>query len=258
MDRLLDIPDLNPPKAGGDGVVGGFHTTHWSVVMMAGQENSPAAGAALERLCQIYWYPLYAYCRRQGCAPPDGEDLTQQFLVSFIERNSFATATPERGRFRNFLLTSFKNFLANEHHRRTTVKRGGRMAFVSIDDTDLETQFRNEPVDSTTPEHNYDRAWAMTLLGKVMKDLKADYAAAGKVAAFETLQGFLTGDKSDQTYVTIGNEMGVSESAVKMAVMRLRQRYGQMLRREIAHTLADPAGVEEELRHLVQAMSAQG
>lgn len=226
--------------------------------MMAGQEDSPAAALALERLCQTYWYPLYAYCRRQGCAPPDGEDLTQQFLLGFIKRNCFATATPERGRFRNFLLTSFKNFLANEHHRKTSVKRGGRMAFVSMDDTDLETQFRNEPVDPTTPENNYDRAWAMTLLGKVMKDLKAEYAAAGKMAAFEALQGFLTGERNELTCAAIGSQMGLSESAVKMAVMRLRQRYGQMLRREIAHTLADPAGVEGELRYLVEALSRRG
>src|SRR6186713_1274598 len=112
----------------------GFQTTHWSAVLKAGEPAAPEAVDALQHLCKTYWYPLYAYCRRQGYPPPDGEDLTQQFFASFLQRNSFASATPERGRFRNFLLASFKNFLANEHHRRMTVKRGGRMAFVSLDD----------------------------------------------------------------------------------------------------------------------------
>jgi len=234
---------------------GNFNTTHWSVVLMAGQEDSPEATAALERLCHAYWYPLYAYCRRQGHSPADGEDLTQQFFAAFVERNSFATATPERGRFRNFLLASFKNFLANDHHRRMTVKRGGRVAFISLDDTDLETHYRKEPADPSTPEHKFDQAWALTLLGKVMKDLKAEYVSAGKSMVFDALHVFLTGEKTEVTYEKIGADLGITGSAVKMSVMRLRQRYGQMLRREIAHTLSDPSGVEDELRHLVEALS---
>ena len=255
---MKEQEDITPPSESlspVEGFNGTFNTTHWSVVMTAGQEDSPKATAALERLCLGYWYPLYAYCRRQGYSPADGEDLTQQFFAAFLERNSFATATPERGRFRNFLLASFKNFLANEHHRRTAIKRGGRMTFVSLDDTDFETHYRNEPADPFTPEHKFDQAWAMTLLGKVMKELKAEYVAADKGAAFETLHVFLTGEKTEMTYEKIGADLGVTESAVKMAVMRLRQRYGQMLRREIAHTLTDPAGVEDELRHLVEALS---
>ena len=131
------------------------------------------------------------------------------------------------------------------------------MAFVSLDDTDFETHYRNEPADPFTPEHKFDQAWAMTLLGKVMKELKAEYVAAGKDVTFEALQVFLTGEKTEVTYEKIGTDLGVTESAVKMAVMRLRQRYGQMLRREIAHTLTDPTAVEDELRHLVEALSRQ-
>lgn len=234
---------------------GHFDTTHWSVVLRAGRETSTECAAALEHLCRSYWYPLYTYCRCHGQSPPDAEDLTQHFFATFLIKNSFSAATPDRGRFRNFLLASFKNFLANEHHRRMTLKRGGRMAFVSLDDTDVETHYRNGAADRATPEHAYDHAWALTLLDKVMRDLKAEYETAGKLASFEKLQVFLTGSQGDATYEHLGAEMGVTESAVKMAVMRLRQRYGQKLRQEIAHTLNDPSAVEEELRHLVAALA---
>jgi len=250
-------PEQSPPPENCG--AGGFHTTHWSAVLVAGQAASAEAASALETLCRTYWYPLYAYCRRQGHSPHDCEDFTQQFFAAFLERNSFATATPERGRFRNFLLASFKNFLANDHHRRSAVKRGGRIAFVSLDDTDLETQYRNGPADHATPEHQYDQAWALTLLDKVMKDLKADYAASGKSATFDALQVFLTGGTCDAnaTYGFIGVGLGMSESAVKMAVLRLRQRYGQMLRREIAQTLDNPEEVGDELLHLAQALAGR-
>lgn len=223
--------------------------------MMAGQGNAAGAMAALEKLCQAYWYPLYAFCRRHGCSPADGEDLTQQFFAGFLKQDAFAVASPERGRFRGFLLASFKHFLTNEHHRRLAIKRGGRIRFVSLNDTDLETHFRNEPVDDWTPEDQYDRAWAMTLLRNVMAGLMAEYESAGKAGVFAALQGFLTGDTCDVTYEEIGAGLGMSESAVKMAVLRLRQRYGQKLRQEIARTLKDPSAVEEEWRHLAQALA---
>ena len=232
----------------------GFHTTHWSVILQAGVPASPAAAEALQNLCKTYWYPLYAYCRRQGYSPPDGEDLTQKFFAGFLERNSFASAKRDRGRFRNFLLASFKNFLANEHHRRTTVKRGGRMAFLSLDDSNFESVYQGELADHATPEHQYDHAWALTLLGKVMKDLKAEYEAAAKLDLFNAIQIFLTGEKSEIGYAQLGENLGMTEAAVRMSVMRLRQRYGQMLRSEIAATLNDLTGVEDELRHLLQAL----
>lgn len=245
------LPQDGPPVGG----QGAFATTHWSAVYAAGAATSHEAMVALESLCRTYWYPLYAYSRRQGSSPADSEDLTQHFFASFLEHNSFAAATPERGRFRNYLLTSFKNFLANEHYGRMTAKRGGRFAFVSMDDTALETHFQNEPADHSTPERHFDHAWAMTLLAKVARDLKAEYDSAGKADVFAVLQVFLTGAKGDSSYETIGAGVGLSESAVKMAVMRLRRRYGELLRREIAQTLNDPRGVEDELRHLLEAIS---
>jgi DNA-directed RNA polymerase specialized sigma24 family protein len=255
MEQPDKTPEAGPPGRGHEGGGGNFHTTHWSAVSLAGEDTSPESLAALESLCRTYWYPLYAYCCRQGHSPADGEDLTQQFFAAFLERNSFAAATPERGRFRSFLLASFKNFLANEHHRRVSVKRGGRFAFVSLDDTELETRFKNGPADRTTPEQQYDHAWAMTLLGKVASDLKAEYDTAGKSGIFAALQTCLTGAGSDAGYQAIGASLGMSESAVKMAALRLRQRYGQLLRREIARSLNDPSGVEDELRHLLEAIT---
>ncbi len=248
-----DSPQDEPQVSGR----GAFATTHWSAVFAAGGATSPDALAALESLCRTYWYPLYAYSRRQGNGPADSEDLTQHFFASFLERNCFAAATPERGRFRNYLLASFKNFLANEHHRRMTAKRGGRLAFVSIDDSTLETHFQNEPADHTTPERQFNHAWAMTLLAKVARDLKAEHDAAGKSDVFAVLQVYLTGSKGDVSYENIGAGLGLTESAVKMAVMRLRRRYGELLRREIAQTLNDPRGVEDELRHLLEAITRQ-
>ena len=232
-----------------------FNTTHWSVVLLAGQEDSPEAAAALERLCHGYWYPLYAFCRRQGCSPADAEDLTQQFFAGFLAKDSFAVATPDRGKFRNFLLASFKHFLANEHQRSQTVKRGGRFAFVSWDEVAPEAYYRNEPADGFTAERLFDQAWAFTLLGKAMKSLQGEYAASGRSDVFTALQVFLTGEETSVTYEEIGVTLRMSEPAVKMAVSRLRQRYGQMLRREIAHTVTDPAWVEDELRHLVGVIS---
>jgi RNA polymerase sigma-70 factor (ECF subfamily) len=222
--------------------------------MTAGQNNSPAAAAALEKLCRTYWYPLYAYCRRNGHTQPDGEDLTQQFFAVFLAKNSFAAATPDRGRFRSFLLASFKHFLANEHHRSQAVKRGGNFAFVPWDEIEPETRYRAEPADGSTPERLFDQTWALTLLDRVMRELQGEYASAGKGPTFDELQVFLTGEKADATYEEIGVRLQMSESAVKMAVSRLRQRYGQMLRREVMHTVTNPAEAEDELRHLVGVM----
>lgn len=255
MNRRENISPSGTPPDRPEWGGGNFNTTHWSVVMMAGQDGSPAAAAALEQLCRTYWYPLYAYCRRQGYGQPDGEDLTQQFFSVFLAKNSFAAATPDRGRFRNFLLASFRHFLANEHHRSQTAKRGGRFAFVSWDEIELESHYQNEPMDGLTPEKLFDQAWAFTLLGRAMKDLRDEYAAAGKGQLFDALQVFLTGEKTEITYEEIGAMLQMGESAVKMAVSRLRQRYGQMLRREIAHTVTEPAWVEDELRHLVGVLS---
>jgi len=232
-----------------------FATTHWSMVMHAGRSGSPQADRALAELCCVYWYPLYAYARRQGHDPSDGQDLTQQFFAVFLEKNYFGLADPDRGRFRSFLLASFKHFLANEHYRIRAAKRGGRCTFVPWDEAVVEAHYRNELATEASPDKLFEHAWALTLLEKVMKDLQQEHVCLGKAKVFEALQVFLTGDKSEATYEEIGKGLQMSESAVKMAVSRLRRRYGERLRGEIAHTVADPAVVEEELRHLVGALS---
>jgi RNA polymerase sigma-70 factor (ECF subfamily) len=228
-----------------------FTTTHWSEVLAAGQ----GADEALERLCRAYWYPLYAYARRQGHGPEDGQDLTQQFFASFLEKQYFRLADPERGRFRCFLLASFKHFLANEYNRARTLKRGGAHSFLYWDAANTEERYRLESATQASPDRVFDHAWALALLEKVMKELRQEYARAGKGRIFDALQIFLSGEKSETTYKAIGTPLQMGESAVKMAVSRLRQRYGELLRAEIAHTVTSPERVEEELRHLINALS---
>jgi RNA polymerase sigma factor (sigma-70 family) len=233
----------------------GFNTTHWSVVMLAGQGDSPQAASALEQLCRNYWYPLYAYARRQGQSAPDAQDSTQQFFAVFLEKKYFGLANRDRGRFRSFLLGSFKHFLANEYHRSRAAKRGGKCAFVSWDETEAETHYLNEPAAELTPDKLFEQAWALTLLQKVMEKLRQEHERAQKKEIFDALEIFITGEKSDVTYKAIGERLNMSESAIKMAVSRLRQRYGEMLRNEIAQTLAEPAAIEDELRYLLRAVS---
>jgi len=223
--------------------------------MLAGQEASPQAASALEELCRNYWYPLYAYARRQGQSSADAQDLTQQFFAVFLEKKYFGLANPDRGRFRSFLLGSFKHFLANEYHRSRTAKRGGKCAFVSWEETEAEAHYMNEPAAELTPDKLFEQAWALTLLHKVMEKLREEHAQAEKKEIFEALEVLITGEKSEVTYQAIGERLNMSESAVKMAVSRLRKRYGEMLRNEIAQTLAEPAGIEDELRHLLHALS---
>jgi RNA polymerase sigma-70 factor (ECF subfamily) len=228
-----------------------FTTTHWSEVLAAGQ----GADESLEKLCRSYWYPLYAYARRQGHGPEDSQDLTQQFFTVFLEKKYFGLANPDRGRFRNFLLASFKHFLANEYHRARTRKRGSAHRFISWDAADTEEHYQREPATNTSPDKLFDQAWVLALLEKVMKELRQEYARTGKGRIFDALQVFLSGEKSETTYKEIGEPLQMGESAVKMAVSRLRQRYGSLLRAEIAHTLTGPERVEEELRHLIGALS---
>jgi RNA polymerase sigma-70 factor (ECF subfamily) len=225
------------------------------VVLLAGQEDSPEANSALENLCRTYWYPLYAYARRLGHSPPDAEDLTQQFFAVFLEKRSFGLANSDRGRFRCFLLASFKHFLANEYHRSRTAKRGGGCTFVSLDEVGAEARYRNDLACETSPDKLFEQTWVLTLLEKVMKDLQQEYVSAGKGRVFDALEAFLSGEKSEATYAEIGEGLQMGESAVKMAVVRLRDRYGKKLRNEIAQTVTGPTSVEEELSHLFVALS---
>jgi len=250
MEHHDDSSQPDAPPRHAEVSDGRFGTTHWSVVLLAGQKESPESAAALEQLCRIYWYPLYAYARRQGHSPPDGEDLTQQFFAGFLQRKYFALADPGRGRFRSFLLASFKHFLANEYHRGRAGKRGGGRALVSWDAAEVEARYGNEMMHETSPDKLFEQTWALTLLEKVMKDLQHEYLHAGKADVFNALEVFLSGEKAKATYKEIGETLRMSEPAVKMAVLRLRRRYGEMLRGEVALTVDGATAVEEELRHL--------
>ena len=249
-DSALDASESEPRHGSS-----GFNTTHWSVVLLAGQGDSPQAISALEQLCRAYWYPLYAYARRQGHNPPDGQDLTQQFFALFLQKNCFGMADPDRGRFRNFLLSSFKHFLANEYRRSQTAKRGGQCTFLSWDDAAAEERYLGDQEEGGSPDKLFEQTWALTVLDKVMIDLQAEYTRGGKARVFNALQVFLTGDEAEETYEQIGQGLEMGESAIKMAVLRLRRRYGEMLRNEIAHTVADPNLVEDELKQLLLALT---
>lgn len=231
-----------------------FATTHWSVVLTAGRSDVPQAQDALEKLCQTYWYPLYAYVRRRGYAQADAEDLTQEFFAWLLERNWLGGADQQRGRFRSFLLTSFSRFLANEWDKARTQKRGGGR-IVSLQFDDAEAGCAREPVDNATPEQSFEWRWALTLLEQVMNRLSAEFARDGKAELFEALKPCLLGERTTQPYVTLASKLAMTEGSVKVAVHRLRQRYRQLLRDEIANTVAKPEEVEEELRYLFAVLA---
>jgi RNA polymerase sigma-70 factor (ECF subfamily) len=232
-----------------------FVTTHWSVVLAAGNTESPQANEALEKLCQTYWYPLYAHVRRRGNNPNDAEDLTQSFFARLLEKNYIGDVTPGVGRFRCFLLASLNHFLANEWDRAQTRKRGGGKVIFSLDESDAETRYQFEPVENVTPETLYERRWALTVLERVLAQLRAEFVATEKSELFDHLKIFLSNPKPDCSYAEIAARTGLKEGTVKVAVHRLRRRYGELLRAEISHTVSQPSEVEEEVRHLISVLS---
>src|SRR5262245_52763539 len=232
-----------------------FATTHWSVVLEASDIAAPGAQEALEKLCHTYWYPLYAYVRRCGNGMPEAEDLTQEFFARLLRGNFLQNVSPDKGRFRSFLLASLKNFLANEWDRTQTQKRGGGLSPIPLDWQNAENRYALEPIDTATPETLYERRWALTLMEQVMCRLRQEYTQNQKGELFDELKGFLSGEAKPITYAQLAAQHGVSESAVKMSVLRLRQRYGELLRQEIAQTIATPEEVEEEIRHLIATVS---
>lgn len=231
-----------------------FATTHWSMVLRAGREQSDEAQSALSRLCRIYWYPLYAHVRRRGYPPADAQDLTQQFFARLLARQLLASADPERGRFRSFLLTSLDHFLRDEWAKARAQKRGGgEVAFpVSLDLA--ESRFERES-SSLSPDQAFDRQWAVALLGSVLQQLEDDYRREQKAALFAALQPTLTGLREHQPYAEIAAHLGLSEAAVKVAVHRLRQRYRARLQAEIAATVASDADVKDEMQHLFRTFA---
>jgi RNA polymerase sigma-70 factor (ECF subfamily) len=244
--------DALPPKASSGDI---FATTHWTVVLAAGRRTTPQSDHALEELCQVYWYPLYAYVRRHGHSKEDAEDLTQGFFARFLKRNYLEGLTSEKGRFRAFLLAALKHFLSNERDRAMCQKRGGGETVLSLDWQDAETRYQIEPADNLSPDKLYDRAWAIMLLEKVIARLRDESAAEGKATLFEHLKPFLMVGKGAIPYAQAAADLGLNEGAARVAVHRLRRRYRELLREEIAQTLSDPAMLEEELHALFNAFS---
>lgn len=249
------MPFSDPPisPAGPPGV---FATTRWSLVLAAGDRASPDAAAAIEALCRIYWYPLYAYSRRRGDAREQAEDLTQEFFLRLLDGAYLQAADPQRGRFRAFLLTVFQRFLSHEHERQQAQKRGGGVRHFSIDAESGEERYRQEPVDQWTPERLFERRWALTLLDQVMTRLQAEYADRNKAALFEQCKPCLTSAANAPAYAELADRLGMTEPAVRVAVHRLRQRYRELLRAEVAQTVEHPDDVDAELQHLRSALQA--
>jgi RNA polymerase sigma factor (sigma-70 family) len=232
-----------------------FVTTHWSVVLAAGRNDTTRARQALAGLCQTYWYPLYAYVRRRGNSPHDAQDLTQEFFAHLLERQSLAGADPACGRFRSFLLTAMNHFLIHEWHKARAKKRGGGGQIVSLDLAAAEDRFDLEPADLATPDKIFDKQWALTLLDGVLNRLESEYQRGGKHDLFTALKQTLTGSRESQPYVELAVTLGMNEGAVKVAVHRLRKRYRELIRAEIAHTLDPSQDIEEEMRHLTSALA---
>lgn len=231
-----------------------FATTHWSVVLTAQRSDSTRAHAALSHLCQTYWYPLYAFVRRQGHGAHDAQDLTQEFFVRLLEKNYLAIVVRERGKFRSFLLASLKHFLANEWNRAQAAKRGGGLVIASLNETDAEGRYQLDPADTVTAEKIFERRWATTLLDQVVSRLRDEYGRAEKAKLYEELKHCLTVESRAVPYAELAVRLNMSEGAVKVAVHRLRARYREVLREEIAQTVSSPEEVEEELRHLFAAL----
>ncbi|MDB6058113.1 MAG: hypothetical protein JWO95_1957 [Verrucomicrobiales bacterium] len=225
------------------------------MVLSARDPHSSQSSEALETLCRNYWYPLYAYVRRQGRNPHDAEDLTQAFFARLLERNYLADVDQAKGKFRSFLVAALKHFLANEWDHANAQKRGGGKTVISIDVDAAENAYRFEPADSVSADKIFERRWAMTLLDRTLQRLASEYESEGKIQLYEELKSTITGDQAGTAYATIAKRLGSSEGAIKVAAHRLRQRYREVLRSEIAETVNTREEVEEELRHLFSALS---
>lgn len=248
----MKLSDMTPAWLRQSG--GGFATTRWSVVLAAAKQPTPEFHTAIGTLCQTYWYPLYAYVRRRGHSGEESADAVQEFFAFLLEKDVIAAADSDRGRFRTFLLTVFQRFLAKRWEYRNALKRGGADRTISIDAESGEARYRHEPYHELTPERIYERRWALTLLDSVLTRLEGEYCQKGNAAMFERLKVFLTGTKDRCSYRELGEELHMSEGAVKVAIHRIRRRYAELLREEIAHTVGSAADIEDELTHLLTAL----
>ena len=232
-----------------------FATTHWGVVLAAGHSSSPDAQEALEKLCRTYWYPLYAYVRQQGHTPHDAQDLTQEFFLRLLQRHYLAQVDPHKGKFRSFLMVAVKHFLANEWDRAKAAKRGGRATFISFDEASAEKRYALESATDASPEKIFERRWALAVLDQVLGRLREEFEQVGKTKQFAALKIFLSGEKPSASYAELAAGLQTTEAALKMAVQRMRRRCGELLREEIAHTVASGEQVEEEIRCLFAALA---
>src|SRR6266566_3877765 len=246
-----------PANPGGDDspiTSRGFHTTHWTIILAAREKDGTDAREALASLCSTYWYPLYAFIRRQGSSPHQAEDLTQEFFFRFLERHALGHVQPAAGKFRSFLLACLRNFLANERERAHTQRRGGGQSLVRLDSTDAETRYALEPADQRTPEAVFERRWAFAVLERTMTEQRHEYVTAGKSELFEALRSFLPGGHGDASRADLAAQRGVSVGAIDVAVHRLRQRFGVLLRQQVAQTVSSDAEVDEEIRYLISVI----
>lgn len=231
-----------------------FASTRWSVVLTAGEEESPAAHEALAQLYRAYWYPLYAFVRRQGCSPHDAEDFTQSFFLHLLKRRDLATVRRERGRFRSFLLVSLKHFLVNEWKHARTLRRGGGQPTLPLDFFQAEQRYGAEPVTLPDAEKLFDRRWALAVLERVFGRMRGEYASGGRQPLFDALKAYLSPEGPGRSQAALAAALGLTENALKQAVHRLRTRYRELLRAEVTQTVAMPGDVEDELRHLIAVL----
>ncbi len=232
-----------------------FHTTHWSVVRLAGQSPSPDSTAALEKLCRAYWTPVYFFARRKGCSDADAKDFTQQFFSLLLARNDFAGLNAAKGKFRTFLLAAFTHFLANEHDRVRALKRGGGQIALPLDELTDQQLARCSAVENLPPAQLFDRTWALAVLSRALGHLKSEMQTAGKLPQFAALKTFLTADGNAARYADAAKQIDVAPGSVPVLVHRLRQRYRELVRAELAQTVATPSDLDEEMRHLFAVLN---
>jgi len=232
-----------------------FATTHWSVVLAAGGQDVPEQADALEKLCRTYWYPLYAYIRRRGSGPQDAQDLTQEFFTRLLKKNYPAQADRTKGKVRSFLLLTLNHFLADEFDRAATRKRGGGQVFISLDQEAAEGRYRQELAGDLSPEKLFERRWAQSILEQALKRLGAEFGAENRSETYAVLKAFEPGEQLTLSYAEAASRLGISESAVKSKVHRLRQRHRELVRDEIEQTMGTAAEMDEELRHLLAVLS---
>jgi RNA polymerase sigma factor (sigma-70 family) len=233
---------------------GRFATTHWSLVVAARDRDAPEAQQALAALCSTYWYPLYAFIRRQGFDADQAQDLTQEFFTRLLEKDFLQAVDPRKGKFRSFLLAACRHFLANERDRALAQKRGGGQSIVSLDFHAANDRFDQEPADPWTPERFFERQWALAVLDRVLARLRQEFERTGKSHLFDGLKFALIGERSRVPYNQLARELNLTEGAVKVAVHRVRQRYRELLREEVGQTVEEPGRIDEEIRELFAAL----